>query len=480
MMASLALVDFAITGIFIAITGRSEVALQDLIANLTILGLINAAGAWALFRPIDRYLRGGGDIARAQARVIALPRLATLWALFVTLIYCAVIFYLGVFLPSSEALDQIPQNILILSVAWFGFVYLAYYGFYIYFAANDFTDALKLKLFSRGVTFVPSSGRVVNKLIIVFAVLALIPNALVILDLTVFRDLRAAQGLSVRQSIFLDLFASVFLICVSLVFVTRSLIRPMNALMTSMDALKEGRLDTRAPVTSSDELGVLSERFNEMIVGLNEREFIRETFGQYVPRKVASVLLANRGVLKPSLVEATILYADLENFTRICEEHAPDAVLQILNEYFAAVTEAIKRTGGIVNQFHGDAILVTYNVPVADPHHADNAIAAALAIQSMVLEKTFAGMKLRVRIGISTGQVVAGAVGGGDRLSYTVYGDAVNLAARLEALNKEVGSLVLVSDTTVARARNAFPLQPIGEVTVRGKQKPASVYTLNV
>jgi class 3 adenylate cyclase len=174
------------------------------------------------------------------------------------------------------------------------------------------------------------------------------------------------------------------------------------------------------------------------------------------------------------------LYADLENFTRICEEHAPREVLQILNDYFASVTEAIEQTGGIVNQFHGDAILVTYNVPVADPHHADNAISAALAIQRMVSEKTFAGMTLRVRIGISTGQVVAGAVGGGDRLSYTVYGDAVNLAARLEALNKEMGSLVLVSDTTVARARNTFPLQPIGEVTVRGKQNPASVYKLNV
>jgi class 3 adenylate cyclase len=271
----------------------------------------------------------------------------------------------------------------------------------------------------------------------------------------------------------------VFLILVSLIFVTRSLVRPVRSLTDAMDASRGGLPESRAPVTSSDELGVLSERFNEMIEGLRERDFIRQTFGRYVPDKIAALLLANKGVVQPRLTTATILYLDIENFTGISESRSPDSVLELLNAFFGAAIDAIQGTGGVVNQFHGDAMLVTYNVPVADPDHADNALAAAIAIQKAVTEKTFAGTRLRVRIGINTGRVVAGAVGGEERLSYTVYGDAVNLAARLEALNKDLGSRVLISASTVGALRGSYPLSPMGQVTVRGKRRPVMLYALD-
>ncbi len=478
LMSSLALVDLAVTGIFITVSGRLDVIARDVLANVGILGIANAIGAWWLFRPIDAVLAGRRDFASAARRVALLPRLATAWAAVMTLAYCAVTFSLGVYMPPDANLDDIPGPVLVASILWFLFLYVLYYGFYIYFVISDFTNDLKAALFAKGHVVAASGGRVLNKLVVVFGVLALVPSTLVILDLTVFAELRAAQGLSPTQAIFLDLFASVFLILVSLVFVTRSLVRPVQSLARAMEAVRNGRLETRAPVTSSDELGVLGERFNEMIEGLRERNFIRQTFGRYVPDKVAALLLANKGVVQPRLTTATILYLDIEDFTGISENRSPHEVLEMLNAFFGAAIDAVKQTGGVVYQFHGDAMLVTYNVPVADPRHADNAVLAALAIQRAVAETTFAGTRLRVRIGINTGQVVAGAVGGEDRLSYTVYGDTVNLAARLEALNKDLGTRVLVSASTVESLRDAYPLEPKGRVMVRGKRNSVSLYAL--
>lgn len=480
LMSSLALVDLAVTGIFIAVSGRLDVVAKDVLANVVILGLVNSVGAWFLFRPIDDVLNGRRAFATVERRVAVLPWLATLWAAALTLAYCAVIFSLGVFLPADADLGGMPTPVLVAAIGWFLFLYVLYYGFYIYFLITDFTNDLKAALFFQGHRPPASRGRIQNKLIVVFGVLALVPSTLIILDLTVFSDLRTAQGLSLTQTIFLDLFASVFLILVSLIFVTRSLVRPVRSLTDAMEASRNGLLETRAPVTSSDELGVLSERFNEMIEGLRERNFIRQTFGRYVPDKIAALLLANKGVVQPRLTTATILYLDIENFTGISENRSPESVLEMLNAFFGAAIDAVQATGGIVNQFHGDAMLVTYNVPVADPDHAENAILAALAIQRAVAEKTFAGTRLRVRIGINTGQVVAGAVGGENRLSYTVYGDTVNLAARLEALNKELGTRVLVSESTVQALRAPYPLEPKGHMNVRGKQNPVSLYALQI
>ncbi|MDC1287629.1 GAF domain-containing protein [Gammaproteobacteria bacterium] len=205
---------------------------------------------------------------------------------------------------------------------------------------------------------------------------------------------------------------------------------------------------------------------------------IREVFGKYVPEGVAEAIVEGKGSLEPIQTTATVLYSDLENFTGIVEDMPPEKVVQMLNEYFPAVIEPIRRHGGVVNQFQGDAMLVTFNVPVEDPAHADQAVAAAQEILDVVTGRTFAGIPLRTRIGINTGTVIAGNVGSGDRINYTVHGDAVNLAARLEQLNKEYGTLVLVSGNTVSLLNDSYQLKPIGEVTIRGKQKMIELFQL--
>ena len=141
------------------------------------------------------------------------------------------------------------------------------------------------------------------------------------------------------------------------------------------------------------------------------------------------------------------------------------------------MVEILERHRGVVTQFQGDALLATFNVPLADPDHAANALRAALEMQSAVRCRDFAGRRIANRIGVNTGPVVAGAVGAKGRLSYTVHGDAVNLAARLEALNKELGTSILVSRSTAARVEG-FALRPRGEVGVRGQSERVAVYTL--
>lgn len=207
---------------------------------------------------------------------------------------------------------------------------------------------------------------------------------------------------------------------------------------------------------------------------------LREVFGRYVPEDVVTAIVAGRGTLQPTKTNATILYADVEAFTTIAEEREPEQVVQMLNEYFPAMIRCIDEHGGSVNQFQGDALLVTFNVPVADERHPDQALRAAAAMQETVARQKFADVKLKIRIGISTGEVIAGNVGSGERVNYTVHGDAVNTAARLEQLNKDYRTSVLVSGATAALAKESHALRSLGNATVRGKNTALEVFCLDV
>ncbi len=153
--------------------------------------------------------------------------------------------------------------------------------------------------------------------------------------------------------------------------------------------------------------------------------------------------------------------------------------MSLLNEYFSRVVEIVERHGGVVTQFQGDALLVVYNVPIEDPAHAANAVRTALEIESAINHRRFGdGVEFITRVGVNTGLVVAGPVGAENRLIYTVHGDAVNLAARLEALNKEHGTYILVAESTRQLAGSGFAFTAIGEVSVRGRSEPVRVYTV--
>ncbi len=266
---------------------------------------------------------------------------------------------------------------------------------------------------------------------------------------------------------------------VASIIVGRKVSSPVKAIVRAAESVDAGELERVEPLSGSHirELDDASTAFNRMIGGLRERELIRDTLGRFVPERVASSLLAGGGKLDVVETEATILFCDIEAFTRLTETLGPVKIVEVLNAYFSRMVEILEQHGGVVTQFQGDAILATFNVPVSDAAHASNAVRAADAMLTSVAGSEYAGERLNIRIGINTGNVVAGAIGAKGRLNYTVHGDAVNLAARLEAMNKEFGTRLLISDSTAARLED-FELTTIGTITARGQSHSLEVFTL--
>ncbi|MEO0909796.1 MAG: adenylate/guanylate cyclase domain-containing protein, partial [Pseudomonadota bacterium] len=197
----------------------------------------------------------------------------------------------------------------------------------------------------------------------------------------------------------------------------------------------------------------------------------------FVPKAIADSMIQQEGVLEPVGREATILIADVAEFTSLTETKGAQAIVDIFNDYFEAASEVIGSHNGVVTQFIGDAVFATFNVPVEDPKHRQNGINAAADLLKLVQSTSFAGEKLSIRIGVSTGSVVAGNVGGGGRTTYTVYGEAVNLASRLEALNKTQGTEILISENTI-EGLSSNNLSEVGSVSVRGFSAPTKIYTV--
>ena len=209
---------------------------------------------------------------------------------------------------------------------------------------------------------------------------------------------------------------------------------------------------------------------------VEERQTITDVFGRYVPRTVADALISDRGLLEPVEGTATVLFIDVAGFTTMTEASGPRHVVGVLNAFFDQATETVNRYDGVVTQFIGDAIMATFNLPAKDPEHAAKAVCAALDIVDLAANRTFNDEKLAIRAGIATGPVIAGSVGGGGRQSYSLYGDTVNLSARLEALNKQYGTQILIDAATVERLPD-IPLREIGRIDVRGFSDPVAVFT---
>jgi adenylate cyclase len=202
---------------------------------------------------------------------------------------------------------------------------------------------------------------------------------------------------------------------------------------------------------------------------------------RFVAPEIADHILSADAATQPGdarIVNGTIMFSDIEGFSTFAERIPPKALMQALNDYFAAVSTIIEQYGGVITQFQGDAMLMTFNTVRPDPDHAANALRSALAIQSMVAERRFGddGIVMRTRLGINTGEVIVGAVGTRERLLVSVYGDEVNIAARLEPLNKTYGTYVLAAEPTVRAAGAAFDCRPLGTVPVRGREGAVDVF----
>ncbi len=207
-----------------------------------------------------------------------------------------------------------------------------------------------------------------------------------------------------------------------------------------------------------------------------------QDLSRFVSRQVADRITSADRAIQPGDGEckvATVMFTDIEAFSTVSEKLSPQELAQTLNDYFTAVSKVIDRYGGVITQFEGDAMLVTYNAVTEDEDHAGNAIRTAVGIQEVANNQTFGnGVPLKTRCGINTGEIVIGAIGAKDRLVFTVHGDDVNVAARLEQLNKEYGTYIMAGEHTVAACGAGMDFELVCEVTVRGRETPTKVFTV--
>jgi len=290
----------------------------------------------------------------------------------------------------------------------------------------------------------------------------------------------------IEDNSFKDLTTALFIGIISLIlaviisiFVGRKVSQPVKAIAKAAETVESGELEavTQLRQNRIREIDDANSAFNNMIAGLKERELIRKTLGRFVPEEVASSLLDGGGIITPQQTEATILFCDIETFTQLTENLGPIKIAEVLNAYFSAMVDILEQYQGVVTQFQGDAILATFNVPINNPEHAGNAVQAACNMLTHVRQNRFAGQHLNIRVGINSGTVFAGSIGAEGRLNYTVHGDAVNLAARLEALNKEYATRLIVSENTTKKT-SEFAFEKLGETAVRGQSQSIQIYTL--
>ncbi len=254
--------------------------------------------------------------------------------------------------------------------------------------------------------------------------------------------------------------------------------RPISDLMKATEEIARGNYQYSVPIKRNDELGNLGVAFNRMGQELWKNAMTQKSFGKYVGNEVLDMILANPETewLKGTRNEATILFGDVRGFTAFSSSKAPEQVVEALNEYLEIATRVIIKFGGYIDKFIGDAVLGVFGVPVFRQDHVERAVRAAIYLQEELHKESQSGNPLLASIGISIhfGEVVAGNVGSQSKMEYTVIGDSVNLASRLNAF---AGSGdVVVSQQVKDCLGKKINVESIGAKLIKGKEEPVEVF----
>ncbi|MBA2622504.1 MAG: HAMP domain-containing protein [Chthoniobacterales bacterium] len=308
-------------------------------------------------------------------------------------------------------------------------------------------------------------------------------DAVVVLQRSLARQL--APYLRLEKTLLLLAVAGLVVSISLSLWMARTVSGPVRALAQGAKKIEEGDYAHRVITRQRDEIGTLATAFNNMSHGLAERDRVRSLLGKVVSPAIAAELMGKELTLGGEEREVTILFSDIRNFTGICERLGPAEMLETLNLCFTQMSEIIERHGGVVDKYVGDAIMALFGAPISSPRDADAALCAALKMSEALDElnrkwRDKGQPTFEMGIGINTDVVIAGNMGSQARLNYTVIGDGVNLASRLEGLtkNSEYGTRIIVGAGTLAAARDSYETRPLGEVLVKGKQKTTAIFAL--
>lgn len=283
-------------------------------------------------------------------------------------------------------------------------------------------------------------------------------------------EVRMATGIGVATAVMLAVGVAPALL------LAEDVSQPLRLLMRATRRVELGDLSARVPVLAADEGGALARSFNRMVRGLEERELLRGAMGSYVDTAIAERVLAEGESLAGEEVEVSVMFVDIRDFTKWCEGHTANETVNRLNEFFGLIVPCVAANGGHTNKFLGDGLLAAFGAPEPASDHADRAVRCAREIAALIADRY--GDDLRVGIGINSGWVVVGSVGGGGRLEFGLIGDVVNVAARVEQLTKETGDVILIAETTTKRLTDEVGLVPRGAAALRGKSEQCHVFAV--
>jgi len=269
--------------------------------------------------------------------------------------------------------------------------------------------------------------------------------------------------------------------------IASSLSRPILRLAEDARRVEEGDYTPRPCITLDrhDELGQLSRSFQHMTVGLAERDKVRDVLGKVTSPAIAAELTRRKLLLGGEEKKVTILFSDLRNFTPLSESLQAGELLELLNAYLTSMSQIVDQHGGVVDKYIGDAVMALFGVPLEMPDQAEQALLAALKMRIALGDLNHRlfqprGYTIGFGIGIHTGTVVAGNVGSPQRYNYSVIGDDVNVASRLQTLTRNVDydADIIVSDATLRESTTQFQTRMLGEASVKGKQQPVLIHAL--
>lgn len=264
---------------------------------------------------------------------------------------------------------------------------------------------------------------------------------------------------------------------------SKTLTLPVKRLVAGTGQIRDGDFDVKIKPAAHDEIGNLTEAFAEMAKGLAERAKIKDAFGKFVNKEIAERVLRDEIKLGGERKVATIMFSDIRSFTAISENLSPEEVVEFLNDYMTRMVSCVNETHGVVDKFIGDAVMAVWGAPVSHGNDTENAVNGTLMMRKALMEFNVGrgGPKkpiIRIGCGVNTGPVLAGQIGSHERMEYTVIGDAVNLASRIEALNKPFGTDILVSENAYAVVKDIFRTEPMKAIKVKGKSEPQQIYAV--
>ena len=286
-----------------------------------------------------------------------------------------------------------------------------------------------------------------------------------------------------------NLYLSVAVLALSAMFVwfvSKSISAPIKLLTSAAHQIEAGQYELNLKPKTHDEIGLLTSSFVQMGKGLAERERLKDSFGRFINKEIAELAMQGRLTLGGETKETTVFFSDIRSFTAISEKLQPAEVVGFLNEYMTQMVECVNHTHGVVDKFIGDAIMAVWGAPTSagSPREdALNCVRAALRMRSALIlfNRGRGGDKkpiIRIGCGINSGPVVAGQIGSQKRMEYTVIGDAVNLASRTEALNKPMGTDILITEYTYKLIQDQVLVEEMPSVTVKGKEKPLRMFAV--